>query len=57
MLITFVFLKLHLHRGDGKKVLRSLIPSDILPPEYGGCGPSVEFLLSMFSFHMISCLF
>ncbi|KAK4028900.1 retinol-binding protein pinta-like isoform X1 [Daphnia magna] len=36
--------RLHLHRGDSKKVLTSLIPCDNLPKEYGGNGPTIDFL-------------
>lgn len=43
------FLQLHLHRGDSKKVLTSLIPCDNLPKEYGGNGPTIDFLTSAYS--------
>lgn len=46
--------RLHLYRGDGKKILSSLIPCDILPPEYGGCGPSVDTLLNEWKNRVIS---
>ncbi|XP_046652805.1 retinol-binding protein pinta-like [Daphnia pulicaria] len=46
--------RLHLHRGDVKKVLVSLIPCDILPPEYGGRGLSVESISNEWKERVIS---
>merc|ERR1711911_207842 len=37
--------RLHLHRGNGHKVLRTIVPLHNLPEEYGGTGPSVTDLI------------
>jgi len=38
--------RLHLHRGNGGKVLRTIVSLHQLPEEYGGTGPSVTNLIA-----------
>jgi len=38
--------RLHLHRGNGSSVLKTIIPSHNLPEEYGGTGPNVTNLIA-----------
>jgi len=38
--------RLHLHRGNGSKVLKTFISSHNLPEEYGGTGPSITSLIN-----------
>jgi len=37
--------RLHLHRGNGHKVLRTIVPLHNLPEEYGGTGPRITDLI------------
>lgn len=49
-MFTLVSIQLHIHRGDGKSALAAIAPSEIIPIEYGGCGPTIASLTSSFSF-------
>ena len=46
VLITFITFQLHLHRGNGKKFMTTILANHNLPDEYGGTGGPIADLIS-----------